>query len=153
MKLLAAYLFFVFFVSISAFAEECIFDENAFFKFRSDYIKNNKNSSLSEDGKVLLVLRGSEKIKITGGGCNHLGISIRLKGSELYTEKQFLEKTQYLAEEFGGWLINIDELKKSIQRRRWKNYEGNYFIEIDVMTVFSASNNKQGEISVDFYIN
>ena len=150
MKLLVVGLFVL---SFSAHAEECIFNENAFFEFRNEYVRANNNASTSEDGRFLLVSRGSETIQIIGGGCNHLGVSIQSKGNTLYSEKQFLQKVQNLAEEFGEWLINIDELKNSIKQGRWEKHEGHYFIEVDVMTVFSAYSNNQGDVSVDFYIN
>jgi len=58
-----------------------------------------------------------------------------------------------LATEFGDWLINTKALKESIEKARYQKIDGTYFIEVDAMTVFSASYDNQGKINVDFYIN
>ena len=143
-----------FFVSVSAYAEEdCIFDEAAYIQFINKYSKENKNSKIESDGKTLIVKRNNEEILVKGGGCVHLGVAIELRTKQAYTEKQFLHKTLDLAVEFGNWLINTKALKSSIEKGNYQIIGDTYFIEVNAMTVFSASYDNQGEINVDFYIN
>ena len=136
---------------IYAFGEECIFDENSYFEFRDKYLQNNSNAKLSRDKETLIVSR-NEEIEVTGGGCDHLGISIKSVSSKIYTEEEFLASTQALATEFGSWLLNKNALNKSFSQNKWQNINGIYFFEIDAMTVFNASH-EDGTINVDFYIN
>jgi len=141
-------------ISISASAEEeCVFDENAYISFINKYAKENKNLKIESDGKTLVVNRNNEEITVKGGGCVHLGEEIELRTKQKFTEKQFLQKTLNLATEFGDWLINTKALKESIEKARYQKIDGTYFIEVDAMTVFSASYDNQGKINVDFYIN
>jgi hypothetical protein len=142
------------FVSLSAFAEEdCIFDETAYIEFINKYSTENKNSKIEPDGKTLIVNRNNEEILVKGGGCIHLGVAIELRTKQAYTEKEFLQKTLDLSIEFGDWLINTKALKASIEKGGYRKIDGTYFIEVDAMTVFSASYNNQGTINLDFYIN
>ena len=151
MKLLPILLVFI---SVSAYAEEdCIFDETAYTEFIKEYSAENKNSKIEPDGKSLIVNRNNEAIIVTGGGCTHLGVAIDLKTNQTYTEEQFLQKTLDLAIEFGDWLINTKALKNSIAKSKYQIIDGDYYIEVDAMTVFSASYDEQGKINVDFYIN
>jgi len=141
-------------ISISANAEEeCVFDENAYISFINKYAKENSNSEIKSEGKTLVVSRNNEEIIVKGGGCVHLGEEIELRRNQELTEKEFLQKTLNLATEFGAWLINIDALKESIDTGTYKEIDGIYFIEVDAMTVFSASYDNQGKINIDFYIN
>ena len=151
MKLLPILLVFI---SISGYAEEeCIFDETAYIKFITKYSKENINSKIESDGKTLLVNRKNEEVIVKGGGCVHLGEAIELRTKQEFTRKQFLQKTLNLSTEFGDWLINTKALKESIEKGKFQNIDGTYFIEVDAMTVFSASYDNQGKINVDFYIN
>jgi hypothetical protein len=141
-------------VSMSGYAEEeCIFDETAYIQFINTYSAENKNSKIEPDGKTLIVNRNAEEIIVKGGGCIHLGVAIELRSKQEYTEEQFLQKTLNLSIEFGNWLINTKALKGSIEKRKFQKFGGTYFIEVDAMTVFSASYDNQGKFSVDFYIN
>jgi len=141
-------------ISTSASAEEeCVFDENAYISFINKYAKENKNLKIESEGKTLVVNRNNEEITVKGGGCVHLGEEIELRTKQKFTEKQFLQKTLNLATEFGDWLINTKALKESIEKARYQKIDGTYFIEVDAMTVFSASYDNQGKINVDFYIN
>ena len=141
-------------VSVSAFAEEdCVFDETAYIKFINKYSTNNRNAKIDADGKTLIVNRDNEEIIVKGGGCVHLGVAIQLRTKQAYTEKEFLEKTQDLAVEFGSWLINTNALEDSIEMGKYEKIDGTYFIEVDAMTVFEASYDNKGKINVDFYIN
>ncbi len=83
----------------------------------------------------------------------HLGISIDLKSSNTYTEEEFLEKTLMLTREFGGWLINEGVLEDSIKNRKFQIIDDVYYVEVDVMTVFSASYTSNGDVNIEFYIN
>ena len=140
--------------SISGYAEEeCVFDESAYIEFINKYSAENKNSKIASDGKTLIVSRNTEEIIVTGGGCIHLGVAIELRTKQEYTEEQFLQKTLNLSIEFGNWLINTKALKGSIEKGKFDKIDGTYFIEVDAMTVFSASYDNQGKVSVDFYIN
>jgi hypothetical protein len=139
--------------SISAYAEEeCVFDESAYISFINKYAKENKNSKIEADGRTLVVKRDNEEIKVKGGGCVHLGEEIEVRSKQELTEKEFLQKTLKLSTEFGDWLINTNALKESIDAGNYQEIDGIYFIEVDAMTVFSASYD-QGDIKVDFYIN
>lgn len=145
---------FIIFISLYAYAEEdCIFDESAYLKFINKYSAENRNSKIESDGKTLTVIRKNEKIVVKGGGCIHLGMAIDMKAKNKYTEKQFLQKTLSLANEFGSWLINTSALEDSIEKGKYHKIDSTYFIEVDAMTVFSASYDNQGKINVDFYIN
>lgn len=151
MKLLP---FLLFFISVSAYAEEeCIFDETAYIEFIDKYSAENKNSKIESDGKTLIVKRNNEEILVKGGGCIHLGVTIELRTIQAYTEEQFLQKTLDLSIEFGDWLINTKALKGSIEKGKYHKIDATYFIEVDVMTVFNASHDNQGNINVDIYIN
>ena len=141
-------------ISVSAYAEEeCIFDETVYTEFIKKYSAENKNSKIKPDGKTLIVNRNNEAIIVTGGGCVHLGVAIELRTKQTYTEEQFLQKTLDLSIEFGDWLINTRALQNSIAKGKYQIIDGVYYIEVDAMTVFSASYDKQGKINVDFYIN
>ena len=141
-------------VSVSAFAEEdCIFDEAAYIEFINKYSSEYRNAKIDADGKTLLVNRDNEEIVVKGGGCVHLGVAIELRTSQAYTEKDFLKKTLDLAVEFGDWLINTNTLADSIEKGKYEIIDGAYFIEVNTMTVFEASYDNKGKITVDFYIN
>ena len=151
MKLLP---FLLFFISVSAYAEEeCIFDETAYIEFINKYSAENMNSKIESDGKTLIVKRNNEEILVKGGGCIHLGVTIKLRTKQAYTEEQFLQKTLDLSIEFGDWLINTKSLKGSIEKGKYHKIDATYFIEVDAMTVFNASHDNQGKINVDIYIN
>ena len=142
------------FISFSGYAEEdCIFDESAYSEFIKEYSAKNRDSKIESDGKTLTVKRNNEEIIVKGGGCIHLGAAIELITKQEYSEKQFLQKTLDLAIEFGGWLINISALEDSIEEGKYQKIDGTYFVEVDAMTVFSASYDRQGHVNVDFYIN
>jgi hypothetical protein len=141
-------------VSVSALAEEdCVFDETAYIKFINKYSTENRNAKIDADGKTLIVNRDYEEIIVKGGGCTHLGVAIELRTTQAYTEKEFLKKTLDLAVEFGGWLINTNALEDSIEKGKYEIIDVTYYIEVDAMTVFSASYDNKGKINVDFYIN
>jgi len=151
MKLLFILLIFI---SFSVYAkEECVFDETSYIEFINKYGRENRNSKIESDGKTLTVKRNDEEIIVKGGGCNHLGVTIELRAQQEYTEKQFLQKTLELSIEFGGWLINVEALKDSIEKNQYRIIGGTYYIEVDIMTVFNASYTSQGVINIDFYIN
>ena len=151
MKLLPL-LLIIFSIAVHA-ADECVFDENAYIKFIDQYSKENKNAKIGPDGKTLSIKRGSEEIIVTGGGCVHLGALIELSTRRELTEQQFLQKTLTLSIEFGDWLINTRALKDSIETGRFQIIDGIYYVEVDAMTLFSATYDKHGKIFVDFYIN
>jgi len=150
MKLLSIFLFII---SVSAFAEECIFDETAYIKFINKYSEKNRNSKIKADSTTLIINRDNEKIFVNGGGCTHLGMAIELRTKQTYTEQDFLKKTLDMSIEFGSWLINTNALKNSIEKGRYQKIDGTYFIEVDAMTVFNASFNNPGTINIEFYIN
>jgi hypothetical protein len=140
--------------SISGYAEEeCVFDESAYIEFINKYSAENRNSKIEVDGKTLVVSRNTEEIIITGGGCIHLGVAIELGTKQEYTEEQFLQKALNLSIEFGDWLIDTRSLKGAIEKDKFHVIDGAYSIEVDAMTVFSASYDNQGKVSVAFYIN
>ena len=151
MKLLFILLIFI---SVSAYAEDdCIFDESVYLEFIKKYSKENKNSKIEPDGRTLIINTNNEEIIVTGGGCIHLGVAIELRTQQVYTEEQFLQKTLDLSIEFGNWLINTKALKDSIVKGEYQIIDSTYYIEVDAMTVFNASYDNQGKISIDFYIN
>ena len=151
MKLL---LILTIFASFSLNAEEdCIFNESSYIEFIKKYVSENKNTKIENDNRTLRVERNNEEIVVKGGGCVHLGVAIDLKTQQVFTEEQFLHKVLKLSNEFGGWLINTNSLESSIKNKKYQIIDGVYFIEVNAMTVFSASYNGKGEIIVDFYIN
>lgn len=151
MKLLSILLIFI---SVSVYAEQdCVFDETTYIKFINKYSAENKNSKIAADGRTLIVNRNNEEIVVTGGGCVHLGVAIELRTQQAHTKEEFLQKTLDLSIEFGNWLINTKALKESILKNEYHIIDGTYYIEVDTMTVFSASYNGQGRMFVDFYIN
>lgn len=142
------------FVSFSANAEEvCVFDESSYIKFINKYKSSSKNTKIENDNRTLRVERNNEVIMVKGGGCTHLGVSIELKTKQVFTAKQFLHKVLELSNEFGSWLINTNSLENSIKNGKYQIIDSVYFIEVDAMTVFSASSNGKGVISIDSYIN
>jgi hypothetical protein len=152
-KLLPILLIFIS-VSVSVYAkDDCIFDETAYIEFIKKYSTENRNSKIEPDDRTLIVNRNNEEIIVKGGGCIHLGVTVELRTTQAYTEEQFLQKTLDLSIEFGNWLINTKTLKGSIEKGEYQIIDGTYYIEVDAMTVFSASHNSQGTIYVDFYIN
>ena len=151
MKLL---LILTFVASSSVNAEEdCIFNESSYIEFIKKYVSENKNTRIENDNRTLRVERNNEEIVVKGGGCVHLGVAIELKTHQKLTEEQFLHKVLKLSNEFGGWLINTNSLESSIKNKKYQIIDGVYLIEVNAMTVFSASYNSKGEIIVDFYIN
>jgi hypothetical protein len=150
MKLLPVLLIFI---SNSLYAEDCIFDESTYINFITEYSTDNKNSNIGPDGRSLLIERNNEVIMVEGGGCIHLGMAIELRSQKTYTEVQFLQKALDLSIEFGGWLINTKALRDSIANGDYEKINDFYYIEVDAMTVFSASYDNQGTIRIDFYIN
>ena len=145
---------FVFLCSVSLYAQEdCVFDENAYFKFINAYSSENTNSEILADGRTLIVKRNNDVIKVEGGGCDHLGVAIELRTDRMYSEQHFLQETISLTIEFGDWLINARKLKESIESRDFQVIDGIYYFQIDAITVFDASYDNQGKINVDFYIN
>jgi len=140
-------------VSFSVYAEEeCIFDESVYVDFINKYQAKNINSRIETDKRTLIIKRKNEQIIVKGGGCVHLGVSIDLNTKQTYTEAQFLSKILRLSKEFGEWLINIKTLENSIKGKKFQIIDGVYYIEVDAMTVFSASFNN-GAINIEFYIN
>jgi len=144
----------LFTVSISAHAvEDCVFEENAFFKFRDEYVRQNKNAHVDAVREVLVVKKDNERIEVSGGGCVHLGALIRSRSDEKYTEVLFFRKVLELTQEFGAWLVNTDALAQSIELGKWQILDGEYYIQIDAMTVFAASFDEHGTVNVSLYIN
>ncbi|MDH5432924.1 MAG: hypothetical protein OEY19_03200 [Gammaproteobacteria bacterium] len=142
------------FISTSIYAEEeCVFSENSYIEFINKYSTENKNSKIEPDGKTLLIKRNDEEIKIEGGGCVHLGMTIESRSKQAYTEEQFLQKTLKLTIEFGDWLINTKALKNSISNGEYQKVDDIYYIKVDAMTEFEAYYDNQGKIYVGFYIN
>ena len=140
--------------STSLFAEEeCIFDETAYINFINQYTSNNKSAIIEANGKTLKVNRNNETILISGGGCVHLGMTIKFRSKQTFSEKEFLEKILSLSTEFGNWLINTRALKNSIEKGHYQKIEHVYFIKVDAMTMFEAFFNNKGEINISFYIN
>lgn len=140
-------------ISVTVYAEEdCVFDESAYIEFIKKYSADN-NALIGTDGKTLQINRNGEEITVTGGGCVHLGMAIESRAKQLYTEEQFLQKALELSIELGSWLINTRALKASIEKGEYQLIDDSYYIQVDAMTVFSASYDKQGNIYVDFYIN
>jgi hypothetical protein len=145
---------FLLMVSAPVYAQEdCVFDDNAFIRFITDYQANSEKAQIEPDGRTLIVKRDNEVIKVEGGGCVHLAMAIELRSQRSHTEEEFLQKTLDLAIEFGDWLINTSKLKESIKKENYQIIDGIYFIQVDAMTVFDASYDKKGKINVDFYIN
>lgn len=147
-------LILIIFVSFSVNAEDgCVFDESSYIDFINKYKSSSKNTKIENDNRTLRVERNNEEIVVKGGGCTHLGVSIELKTKQAFTEKQFLHKILELSNEFGSWLIHTNSLENSIKNGKYQIIDSVFFIEADAMTVFSASNNGEGVISIDFYIN
>lgn len=149
MKILLIIIIFAF--SNANAEEECVFDDSSYIEFINKYLLSSKNAEIYD--KTLRVERNNEEIVIKGGGCTHLGVSIELKTKQAITQKKFLHKILELSNEFGGWLINANSLESSIKNGKYQIIDNVYFIEVDAMTVFSASYNGEGVISIDFYIN
>jgi hypothetical protein len=142
------------FISVSALAEEdCIFNETAYTDFINKYVAENSNAKIEPDGKTLIVKRKNEEIAVKGGGCVHLGVAIDVNTRQTFNQEQFLHKVLGLANEFGSWLINTRALENSIKQGKYSKIDGDYYIEVNAMTVFSASYDNKGKIIVDFYIN
>jgi hypothetical protein len=133
--------------------EECIFDETAYINFINEYKSKNKNAIIKPEENTLKVKRNGETILVNGGGCVHLGMTIKLRSKKVFSEKEFLQKTLSLSSEFGNWLINTKALKESIENGHYQKIDNVYFIKVDAMTVFEAFFNNKGEINISFYIN
>jgi hypothetical protein len=145
---------FLILISVSAFAEEdCIFNETAYTEFINKYAVENSNAKIEPDGKTLIVKRKNEEIVVKGGGCVHLGVAIDVNTRQTFNQEQFLQKVLGLAKEFGSWLINTSAVENSINQGKYSRIDDTYYIEVDAMTVFSASYDNKGKIYVDFYIN
>lgn len=140
------------FISSFASSEECVFDEAAYINFIHGYISSNKNAKLLEDRKSMIIQNGHEEIKVSGGGCDHLGASITVKTTVKMNEQQFLEKVLLLSEEFGSWLLDMDEVKSAIDKKSWDKVEGTYYMNLNEMTAFDAGQD-DGKIIINFYIN
>jgi len=141
-------------IAVIAYAEEdCIFDESTYMKFIKEYSAENRNAKIGPNERTLLITRDNEEITVQGGGCNHLGMAIESRTRQKYSEEQFLQKVISLSIEFGDWLINTEALKESIEKGKFQEIDGVYFIEVDAMTVYEASYDDKGKINVDFYIN
>jgi Fe-S cluster assembly iron-binding protein IscA len=153
MRLLFVLLFFIVTSANAQEEMECTFNEKTYFDFINEYREQNKNASIEPDGRTLIVKRNNEVIKVEGGGCHHLGVAIDMETTQTYTEEQFLQKTLDLAIEFGDWLINTDKLRNSIDKGDFQIIDGVYYIQVDIMTVFDATYDGQGNINVGFYIN
>ena len=80
-------------------------------------------------------------------------MSIESSKKRTFTEGQFLQTTLDLSIEFGSWLINTKALESAIETGTYRKVDGTYFIEVDAMTVFNASHDRQGKLKIDFYIN
>ena len=146
-----ALLLIIFSASLIA-EEECIFDEAAYIHFINKYKANNLNAIIEKATNALTLKRDGETIVVNGGGCIHLGMSIKVHSEKTYSEKEFLQKTLTLSSEFGNWLINTRALKESITKKQFQKINNIYFIKMDAMTIFEASFDK-GEINISFYIN
>ena len=146
------FLFIIFSTPVVA-EEECIFNESAYINFINNYASNNKNAIIDPKEKTIKINRDDESILINGGGCVHLGMTIKLRSNKVLSEKEFLEKTLSLSTEFGDWLINTRALKNSINNGSYQKIDNIYFIKVDAMTIFEAFFNNKGEITISFYIN
>ena len=140
------------FLSTSILAEnDCVFDESAYLNFIKKYQANHKNVIIKKDN-TLLINRDNEEITVAGGGCDHLGMTIKIRSQHNYSEKEFLSKTLTLTKEVGHWLINTVALENAINNRLYEKIDNTYFFQVDAMTVFEASFN-HNEINILFYIN
>lgn len=141
-------------VVVPAYAgEECVFDEAAYTSFIREYAGQHSTARVEPDGKTLVVKKDGEEITVTGGGCVHLGVAIELRSSQSFTEAQFLQRILVLSIEFGDWLINTHALEESITNHKYQVINGEYFFDVNSMTVLTASYKNPGKLSVDFYIN
>ena len=132
--------------------EDCVFDKNAYINFIKSYKDTHKNSKIESDGKTLIVKNGAEKVTVEGGGCNHLGASIKLKSSTKYDENTFFQEVLNLSKEYAAWLIDIETLKSSIENMNWKKIDSSYYFHLDDITVFEATYDNEGNVIINFYI-
>ena len=139
-------------VSASANAEECIFNEAVYTDFINTYAAEHKQASIVADARTLSVSRDQENIKMVGGGCDHLGASIEYTSNQTLNEQLFLQKVLRLSKEFGGWLMYGDALEQAIKTEKYETIDGEYYFNLDAMTVLSASYEIKGNINIDFYI-
>lgn len=152
-KLISLFSACLFLIPYFSYAEECIFDETVYINFIKQYAKEHKDAHVLEDGKTLIVKKASEDIQVTGGGCDHLGISIEVKTYDQLNEKQLFEKLVLLSKEYAHWLLDEEELKSALDNNNWNKDDDIYRISLNEMTSFEASYSTDGKISINAYIN
>lgn len=140
-------------LSSSAYSQECIFDEASYKDFIGNYATTHKNSKVLDDGITLVVSKNDQQLVITGGGCDHLGGKISVKSHLKLNEAQFLKKITALSEEYATWLIDIKQLKSALRKKSWEKLDNIYRVNLNEMTVFEASQDSNGTIDINFYIN
>ncbi|MGX5172452.1 hypothetical protein ACUR5C_00325 [Aliikangiella sp. IMCC44653] len=149
--------------SFSVFAEEeCVFDSDEQKKFNKAYIASHKDSVASDEGDSIIITRANEIIKFSRGGCVHFGIFIEstIKGKKTLSEEEFFSKVAGYTKEFGGELVDANDLLKAIKAKKYSKQttSGNlyYFVGVESVQAFEISvKSNRGETHVDvgFYIN
>lgn len=133
--------------------QPCVFNPQAFAEFRSQYLAQHPDAYLAADGQGFRVSAEHAEVEVSGGGCLHLGVSVREVATVVVDEADFLLRVARLAHEFTGWLINTEQLQQSIRQRRWQRHGGIYSFTMDEMTVFEAWYENDGSVSINAYIN
>jgi len=144
-------LLFIVLIPYFSIAEECIYDASAYTNFATKYASENLDATIDREF-VIEVLRDRELIKVSGGGCYHIGYSITLSSDSILSEQKFLDTVIELVAEFGSWVGYLNYVTEVISQKKWNIHNGNYFFNMDGMAVFIANYDAEG-IYIEFYLN
>jgi len=142
------FLLFIFFISSAIAEDDCVFDVDAQKEIVQEYIQKNKDAQPGQTDIDIVLSRGNESINISRGGCDHFEISVVSISNRQYSEQDFFDKSIVLIEEFSKEIVDIELLKEAISNKNWEEFEGRYFINIDMATVVVLSYSAEGRVHV-----
>lgn len=142
------FLLFIFFITSAIADDDCIFDVDAQKEIAQEYIQKNKDAQSGKSDIEIVLSRENETINFSRGGCDSFEISVVSTSNRSYSQQEFFDKSITLIEEFAKEIVDIKMLKEAISNKRWEEFEGRYFINIDMATIVELSYEIEGRVYV-----
>ena len=139
-------------IPLSAFSEECLYDESAFTDFAADYLAANESATFVSEHSFSDSINGYQTM-VTGGGCHHLGYSVTIEPGDISSEPEFLSLLVLVVQKYGHWIGYGNTIEQVVNDRLWQRYsDGAYLFDMDGMAVF-VGNYTSESFFMEFYLN
>ena len=99
--------------SLNCFADECLYDHNAFKQMYIEITKQHSKTEYLENGQSLKIYIGDKHVIVKHYGCEHYGTEIKYFEStdKPLTNKELYEKAINAVEQFGQGRIDSKKLR------------------------------------------